>query len=407
MKRFLSLVFVSFLAVVARAADVAFTLMPPAVPVVSGSDVRVDLAAMNPGALEQPFTAPISLAARLAVAGGEREVTLDAVSAGSVVVSPGSFAVRRYHFILPADVIGRAVLEVNTPALGLLHAVIDIQAPPVPVVNAPVAPAPEAPLPPQTPLDELHNTASVASGLSRTFTGRFMPNQPIYFLYGGNADQAVKFQFSFDYRLATYRWGKPGEERVSSLRIGYTQRSLWDIYSSSSPFYDTSYMPELAFHTDSSLPPKNSWFTWMGSRLSFQHESNGKDGTDSRSLNTVYIRPRFVLGDLDHWFAVMVPEIWTYIGGVDDNPRLKDYRGYGKLHFVLGRNTGPTLRVAAWTGKDWDHGSYLLDLAWPLKTATFSLQTYLYVQYFNGYGESLRSYNEKGEALRFGIGLVR
>ena len=37
----------------------------------------------------------------------------------------------------------------------------------------------------------------------------------------------------------------------------------------------------------------------------------------------------------------MVPEIWTYIGDVRDNPEIKDYRGYGKLRFYLYKNTGP------------------------------------------------------------------
>jgi phospholipase A1 len=380
------------------AADIAFTLMPPASAVTAGAEVRVDLAAMNPGSLEQPFTAPISVAGKLTTDTGEREITLDAVGGAPVAVAPGGFAVRRYRLTLPADVSGRVILEINSSAFGVLRAVLEAEPPAAAGAVAAAAPA--------TPLDELHNSASVASGLARSFAGRFMPNHPIYFIYGDSA-QAVKFQFSFDYRLATYRWGAPGAEKVSTMRIGYTQRSLWDIEGDSSPFYDSSYMPEFGIQTDSSRPPSQSWFTWMGWRLAYQHESNGRSGAESRSMNTIYLRPRFVLGDTDGWFCVVLPEIQTYVGDLEDNPDLKDYRGYGKLKLFFGRNDGPTLLFTGWTGKEWDHASYQLDLAWPIKAGKLSLDTYLYIQYFNGYGESLRSYDEKGEALRFGIGLVR
>jgi outer membrane phospholipase A len=402
MKNIILLLVLLFSARPAFAADAAYTLMVPSAPVVAGAEVRVDLAALNPGALEAPFGAPLSIAGKLLVGGEEHDVTLDSVSSAPVAVSPGGFAARRYRLRLPPGVTGRVVLEVQSSGFGLLRGVLDVQPPAVAQASeaAPAAAAPE------TPLEQLSDAAPVASGLARTFAGRFMPNQPIYFLYG-NTDQAVKFQFSFDYKLAALHWGKPEAQKISTVRLGYTQRSLWDIEGSSSPFYDTSYMPELAFHTDSTMPRTPSWFTWMGWRVSFQHESNGRDGADSRSMNTVYFRPRFVLGDLDGWYAVMIPEIWGYVGGVEDNPEIKDYRGYGKLKFYLGKNTGPSLRVAAWSGEEWNHGSYQLDLTWPIKTQRLSLETFFQIQYFNGYGESLRSYDEKSEALRFGIGLVR
>lgn len=383
-------------------ADVAFTLMVPVEAVTAGGVVRIDLAAMNPGGLEAPFGAPLSIAGKILVDGSEREVTLDSISGAPVSVSPGGFAVRRYRLTLPSEVNGRVVLEVNSSSFGVLRTVLDVQPAAVAQAADPATPA----VTPETPLEKLADSAPVASGIARTFAGRFMPNQPIYFLYG-DEPQAVKFQFSFDYKLASLHWGKPEAQKISTVRFGYTQRSLWDIQDSSSPFYDTSYMPELAFNTDSAMPRTPSWFTWMGWRAGYQHESNGKDGFDSRSLNTIYLRPRFIIGDIDHWFAVMVPEIWAYVGDLEDNPQLKDYRGYGKLRFYIGKNTGPTLRITAWSGKDFDNGSYELDLMWPIKTQRLSLETYFHVQYFNGYGESLRSYDEKGESLRFGIGLVR
>jgi outer membrane phospholipase A len=260
----------------------------------------------------------------------------------------------------------------------------------------------------KTQLEQLASAAPATSALARGFAGRFMPNLPVYFIYGSGADQGAKFQLSFDYRLATLVTGGADNESVTTLRLGYTQRTLWDINSPSSPFYDTSYMPELVLNLDSPMPSDaNQLFTWLGLRAGFQHESNGKDGANSRSLNTFYIRPRFVLGRLREWDLVLLPEIYTYIGGLGENEDLKDYRGYGKLRFYLGRSDGPSLMFTGWSGQHLDHVSYQLDLAIPARTRWLNIEAYYYLQYFNGYGESLLAYRAKSNALRVGVGLMR
>ncbi len=397
MRRFCLLVLVTTLP--AFGQELAQTLMPSTEPIVAGQVMLVDFVALNPGGLEAPFVAPASLEGKITSGSTEQPVTLTAIAVAPKAVGPGTFALRRYKITVPAGLSGRGVLEVTTPNGAVLRAVVDIQ--PAAIASAaPVEPAP-------TPLGKSAMSTPVSSMIARTFAGRFMANQPIYFLYGSNTEQAVKFQFSFDYRLAAFRWGKPYDEKLTSLRFGYTQRSLWNIKDASSPFYDTSYMPEFALNTDSTLPKESSWFTWMGARIAFQHESNGRAGTDSRSMNTVYLRPRFVLGSFDSWVVVVLPEIQAYVGDVSDNPAIKDYRGYGKLRLYVGHSDGPALMFSGWTGRDFDHGTYQLDLTWPLRVHWLNIEAYLQAQYFNGYGESLRAYDQKSEALRFGFGLVR
>jgi phospholipase A1 len=395
MKRILGLLCSLLFAVRLFAADVATTLMPASGPVVAGGPALVDLVVMNPGILDVPFDAPATLTGRLA----GRPISLEAVAIAPRSIAPGTFALRRYRFTLPADLSGQAVLEVTVPDATPVHAVLEVR--PAPAV------ADTAARPAATPLGELAATAPVSSSLARTFAGRFMPNLPIYFLYG-DAEQAAKFQFSFDYRLATMSWGQAGSEKTSTLRLGYTQRSLWDIDADSSPFYDTSYMPEVAVITDWRLPEDGvAGFTWMGMRLGYQHESNGKDGADSRSLNRAYLRARFIIGSFDSWSLVMLPEIHAYVGGLENNPELKDYRGYGSLQLYVSYKGGATLRLNTWAGEDFENRSYQLDFTYPLHFDWLNIESYLQVQYFNGYGESLRNYDRKSEAVRFGFALVR
>lgn len=392
MNRFL-LLLIALVPLTSRAADLAYTLMPPTAPLPAGSAASVDVVAMNPGILDAPFDAPATLTGRL----GGREVTLEAAGSAPRAVAPGAFVRRSYRLNVPTGLSGQLVLEVSTPGEPPLRAIVEIAT----ATAAETKPRP-------TPLGQLSATAPVSSALTRTFAGRFMPNQPIYFLYSGGAEQAAKFQFSFDYRLATLRWGEPGQEKVSTLRLGYTQRSLWDIKAASSPFYDTSYMPEVAVVTDWPLPERGvRGLTWMGLRGGFQHESNGKDGDDSRSLNRVYLRTRFIVGSFESWYLVLLPEIHAYVGGLENNPHLRDYRGYGAFQGYVGYKSGPTLRFNAWAGKDFDHFGSQLDFTYPLRAHWLNIETFLQVQYFNGYGESLRSYDRKSDAVRFGLSLVR
>jgi outer membrane phospholipase A len=49
-----------------------------------------------------------------------------------------------------------------------------------------------------------------------------------------------------------------------------------------------------------------------------------------------------------------------------------------------------------------------LDLTYPLmRLLAGSFSVYLHAQYFNGYGESLLLYNEKGSSWRLGFALFR
>ena len=242
------------------------------------------------------------------------------------------------------------------------------------------------------------------------FNRHFFPYEPMYFIAGPDSPNA-KFQISFMYRLlntepdgALHRiapW-------LDGLHLAYTQRSLWDLSGDSAPFLDSSYMPEGLYSLPRMYDPDHGWVDRIGAQFGFQHESNGRSGIESRSLNIGYLRMPFVFGDEDHFHVTLEPRAWFYVGGLSDNPDLPDYRGYGDLRLEAGWSRG--VEIAAWAraGKGFERGSLTVDATYPLHnffSRSFSL--YLQAQYFTGYGESLLLYNDRSETWRVGLGLYR
>ncbi|MGB1271881.1 MAG: phospholipase A, partial [Endozoicomonas sp.] len=85
----------------------------------------------------------------------------------------------------------------------------------------------------------------------------------------------------------------------------------------------------------------------------------------------------------------------------DDNPDIHQYLGYGELHFGyrLGEhNLGMMIR----NNLDGDNrGAVQLDWSFPINQRFRG-----YIQYFNGYGESLIDYNDSANRLSLGIMLT-
>lgn len=375
------------------ASFVVNSLIPPRSPVAPQAVVAIDWVALNPGASEVRFDPPETLAATLRVGEQSWPVRLLSTQVSQVSILPGGFAVKPFTLTLPSGAIGQTILEVpGTEGAPPLRTVI--------VVSGEAAPSsPDTP----APLTNYAMNKPAASAIERSFAGRLSAHESIYFIYGAK-EPAAKFQFSFKYRILSM--GKEGIPQT--LQFGYTQRSLWDIEGPSSPFYDTSYMPELMFESLAPIPKTTSrWFTWLGYQAGYKHESNGRDGLLSRSLNTLNARAAFVLGRMDRWAVIMIPEVFGYISDLSNNPDIADYRGYGQLRMVMGKNDGPALMFTGRTGKDFNRFTYQLDLTVPFRTRLLEFEAYFLLQYFNGYGESLRTYRQKSDEARIGVSLVR
>ncbi|WP_435547653.1 phospholipase A [Desulfobacterium sp. N47] len=237
----------------------------------------------------------------------------------------------------------------------------------------------------------------------------FPTHEPTYFGVGTDPEKS-KFQLSFKYNLVNLT---RNNSLLNGFHFGYTQTSLWDLKSDSKPFEDTSYKPEIFYLTKNLNPgiPLMSHLCFMGG---FQHESNGKGGTDSRSTNFLYIKPilAFKLGNDYH--LKVGPKAWIYTGNDDQtNPYIENYRGYFDLELKLGKRDGLVLGSNLRYGNK--GGSIQVDATYPMYKCLFldvkktwlNPNLYFLVQYYDGYAESLIRYNEKSHALRLGISIVR
>lgn len=382
----------------ARAEDVSINLVAPSMRRIAGTEVGVDLLWLNSTAEAQRVHPPVTLDGVLRQGDRAWAVRLRTMSSSTdeLTLGRGGFARRTYFVTLPSDLRGPAQLAIERPFAAA--AMIDV-APREPSGSAAVDAPKSATAAAFRP---------VASRLRRTVLENFSFHEPIYFLYGPD-EPVAKFQLSFRYRLVGHR-DSPVETdpAAKGLYLGYTQRSLWNIKEPSSPFYDTSYMPELFFESLApDRPDQQGLVSFIGYQAGYKHESNGRDGLDSRSLNIAYLRSGVLIGRRDGWRVVVAPRVFAYLGKSSDNENIADYRGYGELLVSVGREDGIQVNVTGMAGRKWNKGSVQVDATYPIKIPAVHFDTFLHVQYFDGYGECLRDYDRKSSTWRAGVSLVR
>ncbi|MBK1722967.1 phospholipase A [Thiocystis violacea] len=196
----------------------------------------------------------------------------------------------------------------------------------------------------------------------------------------------MKFQISFEVPVWTDILDQPLD-----LYFAYTQLAFFQAYNReySSPFRETNYEPEVGFNWQ----PDVSAFGWQlrSARAMLNHQSNGRSEPLSRSWNRLIGQLEANRGDL-----TLGLRLWSPLEtSPSDNPDIYDYLGYGELHAAYDlkkHHFGVMFRNPA-------HPTVQLDWTYPLgDTIRF------YVQYFNGYGESLLDYNHS--VNRIGVGFL-
>lgn len=219
----------------------------------------------------------------------------------------------------------------------------------------------------------------------------------------GYQNQETIIRFSLKRRLTT------------RLYFAYSHKAFWQIYdlANSRPFREHNYNPELFLDFGS--------FRELDSlRLGlFEHESNGEQmryDTNGNPVNRsrtwdrcyLYLEKRFnhrVSLSAKAW-VVTSPRRPEYRAFYDDNPDMQQYLGSGEIRLEFdGFGTHTTLMLR----RGWKAGTETaqLDLRIPLSniSAHFDWKHDLYLQAFNGYGDSLNDYNRKVTRAAIGISL--
>jgi outer membrane phospholipase A len=387
-----------------RGEDATLTLTLASNSVVAGGPFSLWLNALNASTNEISWTFPPQVERKIISPQGTFAGSLELLPAESnaVVIAPGNFVRCEYVSTMPGEIAGQVVVEF--PALNANRVVLDVQAPAASAI-APVKKTVSA-------FNRFIVEAEPAEPGKGSEPGDFFKEhisgyEPMYFIAGTKSPNA-KFQISFAYQLLNE--DGPLAEKAPWLKgfhIAYTQTSLWDLSAPSAPFYDTSYKPEFfyAWENVTRANPTN-WFQ-LDLQGGLKHESNGKSGADSRSVNIAYFRPTLTIGRDEGLQLTLQPRAWAYIGSLSDNPDIKDYRGYADLRGVAGWKRGLQFAALGRIGKDGNRGSVQLDLTYPTMRFFGSFSLYLDVQYFNGYGESLLGYNQRSQELRVGFALFR
>ncbi len=212
---------------------------------------------------------------------------------------------------------------------------------------------------------------------------------------GGKPDEFnsdVKFQISFQQRLT--KSVLPGN---TYLYLFYSQKAIWHVFENSLPFHDLNFNPGVGL----------SKFIIMKNRLigkatvMIEHESNGRDGTASRSWNKIslageaYISP-VLMAHAKYWIPIVDGQynrdILKYSGLYQAGFQAKSTDDKWVLDMTLVKRKGWNLNF-----------NTIVQLGYRIN---HNSNQFIMLQYYNGYGESLLDYKQYHSRIRIGL-LIR
>jgi outer membrane phospholipase A len=227
-------------------------------------------------------------------------------------------------------------------------------------------------------------------------------NEPVYFAMGTRGGSTARFQLSFLYRLfdSDQGWGAHAP-LLARLHFGYTQTSVWNLSDDSRPFRDTSYRPSLFWAREHSTQPARV----DRLRIGVEHESNGKEGAESRSINILFLQPGWDWELPNGKRLEFAPRLYGYLDK-EENPDIQRYRGYADWRLRYGDDER-SWRAMARLGTA---GKGSLTLEWFERTRGRGpgLQSaYFFAQFFTGYGEDILDYDRRFKSqLRLGFAIA-
>lgn len=199
----------------------------------------------------------------------------------------------------------------------------------------------------------------------------------------------VKFQISISQRLT-----KSTLPFHTYLFLMYSQRCFWNVFENSMPMRDLNFNPGIGL---SRLLIVKDRLVGKATLL-VEHESNGRDGDASRSWNritfgaNIFVDPNFMI----------FGKLWIPIIDGQNNKDILKYAGIYQTGISLrsvNRRFGGALILTKRQGWNFNFNTIL-----ELNYRIFKRDNqFLFLQYYNGYGESLIDYKEFHSRLRIGL----
>lgn len=199
----------------------------------------------------------------------------------------------------------------------------------------------------------------------------------------------IKFQISIAQRLtrSTLPFG-------TYLFLFYTQKCFWNVLENSMPMTDLNFNPGIGL-----TKPLFVKGRFVGKvNLIAEHESNGRDGAASRSWNRLSLGGSILIDPQ----IVVHGKFWLPIVDGAENRDILNYCGIYQIGTSFTSKNGRFgCGITLVKRKGWE----------PNYNAIFELNyrifprdnQFLFLQYYNGYGEGLLAYKEHHSMLRVGI----
>lgn len=202
----------------------------------------------------------------------------------------------------------------------------------------------------------------------------------------------VKFQISIQQKLT-----KSTLPFNTYLYLFYTQKCFWNILENSMPMTDLNFNPGIGlarpfFSTTTGRYVGKSFFL-------IEHESNGRDGANSRSWNRIAIGGNILVDNNINVYA----KFWIPIIDGSNNKDILKYCGIYQMGLQFMDNRRRFGASACLTKRaDWNPFNWNVQLDLKFRIWERDNQ-YLFLQYYNGYGEGLLAYKEFHSQIRIGI----
>jgi phospholipase A1 len=181
----------------------------------------------------------------------------------------------------------------------------------------------------------------------------------------------------------------------NALYIAYTQRSFWQTYVKSPYFRANNYQPEIFLQNNVEMPLSFGWYFQLFN-VGALHQSNGRGGPLERSWNRIYVEGIF---SKDNWLLSLRP--WFILEESEKKNRstIQHYIGHGRI-LIAYKFDDQVISATFYNNIEsgFKRGTVQVNYSFPLIKKIKG-----YVQFFNGYGQSLIEYNHRTTA--FGVGL--